>query len=779
MPGERTPHGHLADARSSGRWTPEPGSAGTRELEIGEDENSQQLSQRLAVLAADAIEEALDLYSRGRLEWIEQELDLASLAPKLDRADSVLDFGQSAVELARAHSRSCAQARCAWPAGRRDASNPGSAVRARSLRCRTGYLPAEGGPHSADRHRGWLADPEPRAAGGRQGHGHRRLPARTRDRERRALRRRRSFAPNEARKQGDQAVVADLGDDSKSARRTRRRRGRPAPREEERAARRASPTLSRLLATRVLERVERTQAYADIALHHALARSALSGADRALTTELVYGTLRWRGRIDFYLSKLLNQELESLEPLVASTLRLGAYQILFCDRIPESAAVDQAVHCARAVGSARATGLVNAVLRRLAREAETLATPTLEEDPLAHLVHDLSLPRWIASRCIDLFGAEEAARFAEACNRPPPLTARANRLRITRDELVEKVRPRFPDARACEISPDGVRLGHGGDPGQDDTFRQGLYTVQDEASQLVVDLLDPQPGERVLDTCAAPGTKTTAIAERTGDTGLVLALDRNARRLGLVARAARRLQLPSVHTLQRDATRSLHDLPIPGAGPADADPHFDRVLVDAPCSGLGSMRRNPDARWRVRPEDAVHLVEIQKALLARAAEVLRKGGCLVYSTCTVLPEENQALVQGFLEDNPATAWCPGTSFPRTWLPSSRRTACCTAFPTVTTPTASSPRVSRGSTDGPAQETRENRAVDPGRRLRSSGRRDPGSGGGWRGLDPRRCDGRALRAEHHHRSLHHPRGPARHLAAARRAPDDREARALHR
>lgn len=431
-------------------------------------------------------------------------------------------------------------------------------------------------------------------------------------------------------------------------RKGRRSRGRPGAGKKQTVEGRSDPTLSRLLATRILERVERTRAYADITLHQSLARSPLGSADRALVTELVYGTLRWRGRLDYHLSKALNQELASLQPFVASSMRLGAYQLLMMDRIPESAAVDQAVRCTRATGNARAAGLVNAVLRRVAREAADLKLPPLDADPVEHLVHALSMPQWIAKRMIDLYGPEDAAALATASNLAPPLIARANRRRITRDALIPMLAEIYPDARASEIAPDSIRLGHGGDPGQDARFREGLYTIQDEASQLVVELLDPQPTDWVLDTCAAPGTKTTAIAERLGEEGGVLALDRNARRLAMVARAARRLDLPGIYTLKWDATGSLEDLSRPAKMQQE---HFDRILVDAPCSGLGTLRRNPDARWRVQEGDPARLVVTQTNLLKRAAAILKPGGVLVYSTCTFLPEENEGVIESFLKEH--------------------------------------------------------------------------------------------------------------------------------
>jgi 16S rRNA (cytosine967-C5)-methyltransferase len=402
----------------------------------------------------------------------------------------------------------------------------------------------------------------------------------------------------------------------------------------------AGATAPRLVAIRVVERVQRAGAYADLALHHALVQSRMPAADRALATELVYGTLRWRGRLDFLIAQVLDRDLAKLEPMVASALRVGAYQLFFADRIPANAAVDEAVRCVRALGLERATGLVNAVLRRLAKEGDAITLPSLEDDPLGHLVHAGSLPVWLAERWLAALGPEEAARLAAKMNEPAPLTVRVNRARTSREAILPVLRERFPEARACRHAPDGIVLGRKGDAGQDPAFLAGEISVQDEASQLVVHWLDPQPGERILDVCAAPGTKTAAIAERLGGEGHVVALDRHARRIRLVGRSLRRLRIGGVATAERDATKSLADL-------AEDGP-FDRVLVDAPCSGLGALRRNPDARWRVRPEDLDSLAKTQRAILESAAAVLRPGGRLVYSTCTVTPEENEEVVRGFL-----------------------------------------------------------------------------------------------------------------------------------
>lgn len=405
----------------------------------------------------------------------------------------------------------------------------------------------------------------------------------------------------------------------------------------------------------MLERVERARAFADLALHAALARSDLGPADRALATDLVYGTLRWRGRLDYLLGRILDRELEKLEPVVASALRMGAYQIVLSPSTPDAAAVDQAVRCIRVAGASRAAGLVNAVLRRLALGWRNFALPALETDPQGHLSHALSLPAWLAERWLAEHGPEEAAALARALMQVPPRTVRANPLRTTPEALLAELRERYPDAVRGRYAPGALVLGRRGNPGVDPAFLAGRCTIQDEAAQLVTELLGPEPGENVLDTCAAPGAKSSAMAERMRDTGSVLALDIHGRRLGLLRRDARRLGLTSIRTLERDASQPLDDL-APGPG-------FDRVLVDAPCSGLGALRRNPDLRWRLRPGDPARLAQIQRELLRSAAAVVRPGGILVYSTCTLLPEENEGLVRDFLSSNTDFRPTPPTRLP--------------------------------------------------------------------------------------------------------------------
>jgi len=402
------------------------------------------------------------------------------------------------------------------------------------------------------------------------------------------------------------------------------------------------PIDPRRLAFDILNRVE-GGAYADLALDALLTRErGIDPRDRGLLTELVYGVLRQRGRLDFALSRHCRQSLAKVEPRVLNLLRLGAYQLLLLERVPDSAAVNETVETARRAGLDRATGFINGVLRGLARGRATLAWPDAAGDPARHLEHAQSLPEWLARRWLEQFGAEEAIALAEAMRQPAPFTLRVNTLRISRPEYLEALDQAGHAAVATRYAPDGVIVtGRGGAPlpGR----AEGWYQVQDEASMLVAHLLDPQPAEAILDACAAPGGKTTAIAALTGGRARILAMDLHPQRVALVEEGAARLGAAGIATRCWDLTHP------PGFLAAGS---FDRVLLDAPCSGLGVLRRNPETRWRRTPEDVGEMAGLQRRLLESVAGLIRPGGCLLYSLCTLTPEETDGVVADFLDAHP-------------------------------------------------------------------------------------------------------------------------------
>ena len=400
------------------------------------------------------------------------------------------------------------------------------------------------------------------------------------------------------------------------------------------------PKGCRDLAVEILLKVETRRAYAGILLDNSLEQVSLASRDRALLTELVYGTLRWRGRIDWHLSLFLRRPLSRMSPYLRNLLRCALYQLLFLDRIPDYAAVNETVEMAKRYGGAKAAGLVNGVLREVLRKRNETMLPDPQVDPVRYLSVLWSHPEWLVKRWSDYFGKEEAAALLEANNVKPPVVVRANALKGTRAELVEKFRQRGIEAEPTAFSPQGVQLKSAGAVDELPGWKEGLFQVQGEASQLVGYLLRPEAGERVLDACAAPGGKTTHSAELMGDSGEIVATDSSLRGLEKLKQNVQRLGLTSVHACEADVTKGLKGA-LTGA--------YDRILIDAPCSGLGTLRSHPEAKWQRREEDIGRLGTLQKTIVERLSSYLKPGGILVYATCTLTLEENERVVEGFLK----------------------------------------------------------------------------------------------------------------------------------
>ena len=401
------------------------------------------------------------------------------------------------------------------------------------------------------------------------------------------------------------------------------------------------PSNPRQAASAVLLRIQKEGCYADQLMDRELSKGNLNGPDRGLFAELVFGVLRRQGTLDHILSGLLAQPLARQEPQVLIFLRLGLYQLMYLDRIPESAAVNESVNLAKQV-LPRASGLINAVLRNYLRHKDSVTYPDPAAAPAASIAARHSHPAWLVKLWFSQLGEAETELLAEASSCQPPLTLRANTLKTTRAELLDRFAANGITAAACRFSPVGMLIeGRHHIPGLPG-FREGLFAVQDEASQLAGILLDPQPGERVLDTCAAPGGKATHLAQLMENQGELLAMDVSASKLPLIQEAAQRLGITNMRTRAADLLQS-------GALPADA---FDRVLLDAPCSGLGVIRRNPEAKWRLTPDDVSRLAATQKTMLKNAIRMLKPGGVLVYSTCSTTREENEDVVADFLSRHP-------------------------------------------------------------------------------------------------------------------------------
>lgn len=395
----------------------------------------------------------------------------------------------------------------------------------------------------------------------------------------------------------------------------------------------------RELAVEILLEVERGAAYADLLLDHALKKNPLSSSDRALLTQIVYGTLRWRGRIDWHLSQSLPRPLPAMDPYLRNLLRLTLYQPLFLDKVPDYAAVNEGVELAKAYGGESAGGLVNGVARSILRKKEKLRYPDPGEHLLLYLSVFWSHPEWLAERWLADFGREEAEALFKANNEEPPLVLRANALKGDREKLLSFLRAQGLDAVPTPWSPQGIELRSAGAVERLPGFKEGLFQVQGEASQLVAYLLDPQPGERVLDACAAPGGKSTHIAEMMEDRGEIIATDISPRGLEKLKQNVQRLGLRSIQPTLADAGEGLQG---PLARP------YDRILIDAPCSALGTLRSHPEAKWQKREQDIQRLSRLQKKIINRLGDYLKPGGVLVYSTCTLTREENEKVIENFL-----------------------------------------------------------------------------------------------------------------------------------
>ena len=441
----------------------------------------------------------------------------------------------------------------------------------------------------------------------------------------------------------------------------------PSPRRGGGRGRATGVSPARAAALAVLDRVRRGGQFANDALDLELRRAPLSSLDRALATELAYGVLRRRGTIDYYLDQVAVRPTGRIDPPLLDVLRLGAYQILFLDRIPEHAAVSEAVSAARRLGEGQAS-FTNAVLRGLLRRRSELRLPSREADPVGYLAVAGSHPAWLVERWVSRYGLEEAEALCLLNNGPAPLCLRANTLRATAEQVREKLEAAGIRVRPGSLAPEALVVegkrekaevrGAGGEGGEEESgarregsaggveswpgFAEGLFYVQDESSMMVARALGPAPGMKVIDACAAPGGKTTHLAQLMGDRGTIVANDVSEPKLALIKENLTRLGVGSVQTALGDAS----ELSGRFAGWADA------VLVDAPCSALGVAGRRPDVRWRVKPGDLAGLAAEQARIAGAASSCVRPGGVMVYSVCSLEPEEGPEVVRAFLDGHP-------------------------------------------------------------------------------------------------------------------------------
>ena len=400
--------------------------------------------------------------------------------------------------------------------------------------------------------------------------------------------------------------------------------------------------LPRDTALKILYDISEKGAYSNIALNRHLEAERLGDTDRGFITELVYGTVKWRLKIDWIISRFSNIKLKKISPWILNILRAGTYQLLFMDKVPESAACNESAKLAKKYGHQASTGFVNAVLRNIARSKGAIKEPDKDGDPVKYLSIAYSHPEWMVERFLKLFGPDFTETLLESNNAIPEFSIRVNTLKTTAEKLAEALEHEKIEVFPGKFSRDALIIKNPSSISRLSAFKEGLFQVQDESSMLVARVLDPKPGELVLDVCSAPGGKATHIAQIMDNKGTVLARDIHEHKIKLIEQAASRLGIDIIKTKIHDALLSDTEL----------ENKADRVLLDAPWTGLGIIRRKPDIKWGRESSDTAEITSLQRKMIAAAARSVKPGGVLVYSTCTLLPEENEEIVKEFLKGNP-------------------------------------------------------------------------------------------------------------------------------
>ncbi len=387
----------------------------------------------------------------------------------------------------------------------------------------------------------------------------------------------------------------------------------------------------------ILLTVDKSQAYSNLLLHQTIEKYKIDAKDRSLLTEITYGTLQHKMTLDYYLEPFIRGKVDLW---VRWLLRMSLYQMEYLSRIPAHAAVNEAVEIAKRRGHKGIASMVNGILRSILREG--VRSIDLIEDDHERLAIATSHPQWLVDRWVDSYGYEHTKAMLEENNVPPLQTVRVNTTKATVENVLATLEREGVKAVRSEIMPECLHL-QTGQAARTAAFKHGLITIQDESSMLPANVLNPEPGMKVLDMCAAPGGKTTHMAEKMQNEGSILAMDLHPKKLDLIDENTARLGLDIVQTAPLDGRKAADFL---------AKESFDAVLVDAPCSGLGVMRRKPDIKYTKREEDLESLQTIQLAILGNAVQVLKPGGRLVYSTCTVDKRENEGTVEAFLAAHP-------------------------------------------------------------------------------------------------------------------------------
>ncbi len=400
----------------------------------------------------------------------------------------------------------------------------------------------------------------------------------------------------------------------------------------------------RAICLEILNQLERTDRPLDHLLNDSIKRYRhLTSLDRGFLRELAYGVLRWREKLDWSIRTFSKIPFERIEKETLNILRLGLYQIDFLTRTPVSAAVNESVELAKKIRGSGGGGFVNAILRSYLRKSKEISYPEIEKDPALHISVTHSHPLWLVRQWVEEMGIAATIKACEFNNTISPLTLRTNTLKVSREELMERLKAKGLKPIPSSFSSEGILLDDPPPVSELPYFHEGLFFIQDEASQLVTLVLDPQKGEKILDACAAPGGKTTHIAQKMENLGEIYAIDLTKEKLSLIEENCERLGIKIVKYLKGNASHPISFF---------KEVLFDRILADVPCSGFGTIRKNPDLKWRKKETDLKRLSALQFAILNNLSAYLKKEGVLVYSTCTVFREENEQVIEQFLNHHP-------------------------------------------------------------------------------------------------------------------------------
>jgi 16S rRNA (cytosine967-C5)-methyltransferase len=394
----------------------------------------------------------------------------------------------------------------------------------------------------------------------------------------------------------------------------------------------------------ILNRLDNSQMILDTIIDSVFDASQQSKLDKAFIYSLVYGVLRWRGRLDWIVKHFSHTKPDKIDPKIFNILRMGLFQIIYLTRVPISAAVNTSVELAKTVADIRTVSYVNALLRKASIEYKNVEFPDFQKYPVASIAASQAFPEWMVQRWVNRFGSQETHKLCEAFNTIPPITVRTNRLKTDRDSLIQVLSDEALDVHSTPHSPDGVSFHHPKLPVANLTaYHKGWFQVQDEAAQLISFFLNPQPGETILDACAGLGGKTGHIAQLMSNKGRIIAMDHQKQKLS-------QLRSEMMHLGISIVTTNSHDLNTPFA--KDPSRTFDRILLDAPCSGLGVLRRNPDAKWAFSKRNLEHYQQRQTKFLQTLAPLVKVGGILQYVVCSLEPEENEQVLAVFMEKHP-------------------------------------------------------------------------------------------------------------------------------